>query len=108
MRRSVGRPAPGWEPGRVSRVSSRTEIVPLATMAARSKLRGQRKEAASSFGPFGAVESFLVARVNTCCWDIYPSRAPGSHVIITASAQLAAQSRVRTLFSRVSSRGSYH
>ena len=45
-------------------------------MTARSKLRGQKKEAASSVchGPFVPVESFLVARVSigerSCCGDI--------------------------------------
>ena len=33
-------------------------------MTARSKLRGQQKEAASSFCPFAHVESFLVAKVS--------------------------------------------
>ena len=43
-------------------------------MTARSKLRGQKKEAASSFCPFAPVESFLVAKVSIgerrCCGDI--------------------------------------
>ena len=38
------------------------------------KLRGQKKEAASSFCPFAPVESFLVAKVGigecSCCGDI--------------------------------------
>ena len=43
-------------------------------MTARSKLRGQKKEAASSFCPFAPVESFLVAKVGIgerrCCGDV--------------------------------------
>ena len=71
-------------------------------MTARSKLREENKEAASSFYPFAPVESILVAKVSIgerrCCWDI-------DRVV---TWPLLAQGRVRTRVSRVSSRRSYH
>ena len=49
-------------------------VRPGPAMTARSKLRGQKKEAASSSCPFAPVESFLVAKVSIgvrrCCGDI--------------------------------------
>ena len=63
---------------------------------AQSKLRGQKKEAASSFCPFAPVESFLVEKVSIgkcrCCWDI-------DRVV---TWPLLAQGRIRTRVSRCS------
>ena len=62
----IGR-APGRGPEGTGNCSScycgrvRTRV---SRMTARSKLRGQKKEAASSFGPFAPVKSFLVAKVS--------------------------------------------
>ena len=51
-----------------------------AIMTARAKLRGQKKEAASSFHPFAPVESFLIAKVSI--WE-----RSGSHVTTACPGQ---------------------
>ena len=68
----------GMRPGALGREPlsglQRSRTSESAPTTARSKLRGQKKEAASSSCPFAPVESFLVAKVSIgvrrCCGDM--------------------------------------
>ena len=82
----------------VARDSDMTRVMVMVAVTARSKLRGQKKEAASSFCPFAPVESSWQRRLASCSVQMlrgHPSRSESGTssnlTVLTAARALRAQ-----------------